>query len=172
MKIIFSLFLSFVILTSCNNKSPDKNISQAELSEKLTKMNMLLVENESKKIDNFIRRRTFKTTRTGTGLRYEIYEHGKGEKPSFRSEVEINYDVYLLGGDLCYSSDTTGPIKLMLGIGEQVSGLEEGLMLMVPGDKARLILPAHLAYGMNGDAMKIPPASALYFDVELLKVIK
>ena len=160
MKIIFSLFLSFVILTSCNNKSPDKNISQAELSEKLTKMNMLLVENESKKIDDFIRRRTFKTTRTGTGLRYEIYEHGKGEKPSFRSEVEINYDVYLLGGDLCYSSDTTGPIKLMLGIGEQVSGLEEGLMLMVPGDKARLILPGYVPHMIHRVLRGLDPRQA------------
>ena len=43
---------------------------------------------------------------------------------------------------------------------------------MIPGDKARLILPAHLAYGMGGDQSKIPPASALFYDVELISVSK
>jgi FKBP-type peptidyl-prolyl cis-trans isomerase len=89
-----------------------------------------------------------------------------------KDEAEIKYRVFLLDGTLCYSSDSAGPVKLRLGVGEQVSGLEEGLMLMVPGDKAHLILPAHLGYGMAGDQVKIPPASALYFDVELVNVTK
>ena len=39
-------------------------------------MNMLRIQNESKKIDEFIVSKNFKTERSGTGLRYEIYEQG------------------------------------------------------------------------------------------------
>ena len=172
MKIILNLFFVLLVLSSCKNNSRDKNNNAADINEKLTKMNMQMVESESKRIDDFIARHSFQTIRTGTGLRYEVYVHGKGDKPAIRNEVEIKYKVFLLDGRMCYSSDSSGPLKLRLGVSEQVRGLEEGLMLMVPGDKAHLILPAHLAYGMTGDQAKIPPASTLYYEVELLNIIK
>ena len=42
---------------------------------------------------------------------------------------------------------------------------------MKAGDKWKIFLPARLAYGPDGtDDGKIPPFSALIFDVELLEV--
>jgi FKBP-type peptidyl-prolyl cis-trans isomerase len=142
------------------------------MDENLRKMNREIVEKESKEVDEFISRHSLEPILTGTGLRYQIYVHGKGRKPSLRDVVEINYKVFLLDGTLCYSTDSSGPVKIHLGIGEQVKGLEEGIMSMVAGDRAHLVVPAHLAYGMTGDRIKIPPSSALYFDVELIQIIK
>ena len=172
MKLYLKYFFIILIAIGCKNNSADKKIDQAEINEKLTKMNRIIVENESKKIEDFIKSHSFQTQMTGTGLRYQIYKHGSGEKPGIRSQVEINYKVFLLDGKLCYSSDSTGAVKIRLGVGEQVRGLEEGIMLMVPGDNAHLILPSHLGFGMTGDQAKIPPGSALYFNVELLKITK
>ena len=172
MKIIFIFLIMGLILFSCKNNVTDKRIDQTDINERLTLMNRKMVENESKKINDFIEAHSFNTTLTGTGLRYQIYKSGKGEKPGINSDVEINYKVFLLDGTLCYSSDSTGPTKIRLGVGDQVRGLEEGILLMLPGDKARLILPSHLAYGMTGDQEKIPPGSALFYEVELLNVIK
>lgn len=172
MKFFFNLLVIVLLSSSCKNNSTDKKIDQSEINEKLTKMNRIMVENESKKIDDFITAHSFQTSMTGTGLRYQIYKHGKGERPAIHTVVEIKYKVFLLDGTLCYSNDSTGPVKIRLGVGEQVRGLEEGIMLMMSGDKAYLILPSHLGYGMTGDQSKIPPASALFYDVELLNVIK
>jgi FKBP-type peptidyl-prolyl cis-trans isomerase len=142
----------------------------ALVNEQLTQMNRKRVEIESREINEFIARHHFNMRQTGTGLRFQIYERGKGVHPATRDEVKIRYKVFLLDGTFCYSTDSLGPVRFTIGINEQVRGLEEGLFLMVPGDKARLIVPAHLGYGMTGDGMHIPPESALYYDVELISI--
>lgn len=169
---VIYIFYFCMIIYSCSNKSPDPVLDQSEINERLTGMNKILVGNESKRIDEFIMRHSFNMQRTGTGLRYQVYHHGTGNKPGFKSIVEINYKIFLLDGTLCYSNDSGPGLKINLGIGEQVHGLEEGLVLMSAGDKARFVIPSHLAYGMQGDQNKIPPSSALFIDVELIKVVQ
>jgi FKBP-type peptidyl-prolyl cis-trans isomerase FkpA len=179
MKIFLNLFFILCLALSCKNNSQENKVTEADINERLTKMNVQMVGEESKKIDEFISRHSMKPERTGTGLRFEIYEHAslpnfkegrqdKGNTPVLHDEVVLNYKIFQLDGTLCYSSDSTGPMKFHLGEGQQVRGLEEAVMMMVPGDKARLVVPSHLAYGISGDEGKIPPASALYYEIELL----
>ena len=157
-------------MTSCENNPKQEKKSLEDINEQLTNMNKKNVAVESKEIDEFIARHFFKTHKTGTGLRYQIYYNGKGKLPVDHDTVTINYKVYLFDGTLCYTTDTTGPVKFILGIGEQIKGLEEGVLLMASGDKARLIVPSHLGYGMQGDMNKVPPSSPLFYDVELLNI--
>ena len=170
MKIFISILIIFCFVSGCKNNSNENKITEDDINVRLTKMNVARVGDESKKIDDFIARRSLKTKQTGTGLRFEISEHGKGATPELHDEIELKYKIFLLDGTLCYSSDSSGTIKFHLGEAEQVRGLEEAVMMMVPGDKARLVIPAHLAYGIAGDEIKIPPASALYYEIEILKV--
>lgn len=171
MKIIYSLII-LSLLFSCKNNSRDKKHEPIDLTEKLKEMNRYMVEKESKKIDDFILAHNFNVTRTGSGLRYEIYRKGRGMKPAPHDTVEVNYKVYLLNENLCYSNVNSPPMQMRLGTGEQITGLEEGLLNMVTGDKAHLVIPSHLAYGRSGDQNKIPPSSALYYDIELVKIVK
>ena len=156
-------------MSSCENY-PKQKKSMEDINEQLTNMNKRNVAGESNEIDEFIARHFFKTQRTGTGLRYQIYKNGKGRHAVDHDTVSINYKVYLFDGSLCYSTDTTGPVKFILGIGEQIKGLEEGILLMASGERARLIVPSHLGYGMQGDMNKVPPSSPLFYDVELLNI--
>jgi FKBP-type peptidyl-prolyl cis-trans isomerase len=48
--------------------------------------------------------------------------------------------------------------------------LHEGIQLLHVGDKAIFILPSHLAHGLLGDEDKIPPHSAVIYDIELLGI--
>jgi len=51
-----------------------------------------------------------------------------------------------------------------------IKGWDEGLQLLQVGDKARLVIPSHLAYGSQGAGGVIPPDATLIFDVELMDV--
>jgi FKBP-type peptidyl-prolyl cis-trans isomerase FkpA len=49
--------------------------------------------------------------------------------------------------------------------------LSEGIQLMKPGGRAKLICPPEIALGKEGNGV-IPPDATLVFDVELLEVKK
>jgi FKBP-type peptidyl-prolyl cis-trans isomerase FkpA len=158
------------LLSSCHHSTQEKQLSDAEIKDRMANVNKIIVHDESKDIEEFIKRHQWKMESTGTGLRYQIYESGKGIKPVANDTVSISYSLYLLDGTLCYTVDEGKPMRFILGKGAQINGLEEGLQLMHEGDKARLVIPSHLAYGINGDGDKIPAGSALYYDVKLIAV--
>ena len=109
-------------------------------------------------------------TKTGSGLRYLIYKKGNGEKAEVGKKVKISYEVRLINGTLIYSSKDTGPKEFIIGKSNAETGLEEALLLMRVGDRAKLIIPSHLAYGLHGDDNKIPKRATLIYDLELLSV--
>lgn len=121
-------------------------------------------------IDDFINRYHWEMTRTETGLRYMIYNAGKGPFVKKGDLVELKYKISLLNGDVVGSSESSSTLSVEIGKRNVVSGLEEGLMFMNKGTHAKLIVPSHLAYGLLGDMAKIPARAALVIDVELCSV--
>ena len=170
------LFLFLLLISvnscflSCHHEQQQQVTSADSLKEHLINANKIMVKDESKEIEDFIIRHNWKMTTTGTGLRYEIYQHGNGRKAEPDKYVTISYSVYLLDGTLCYSYEPSKPLIIALGHNEQTHGLEEGVLKMQEGDKARLIVPYHLGYGVLGDDNKIPGQSSLYYDITLIKV--
>ena len=51
-----------------------------------------------------------------------------------------------------------------------VAFLEEGILLLKEGDRAKFIIPSHLAFGLLGDMKKIPAKAVLVYDIELIKI--
>ncbi|MBL0064166.1 MAG: FKBP-type peptidyl-prolyl cis-trans isomerase [Bacteroidetes bacterium] len=146
----------------------EKPASDAEIQNRLTEVNRLMVRDEAKDIEDFIQRHQFKMTSNGTGLRVQVLVKGNGKTPSIHEEVAMVYSVYLLDGTLCYSAPEAHPLKFHLGEGQQPRGLEDALITLPEGSHARVIVPSHLAFGITGDGDKIPGASALYYEIHLL----
>ncbi|KAH7828460.1 putative FK506-binding protein 2 [Monocercomonoides exilis] len=60
------------------------------------------------------------------------------------------------------------PIKVHLGEGRVIKGLEQGLYDMCVGEKRRITIPSELGYGVKGVRGLIPPNVTLEYDVELI----
>jgi FKBP-type peptidyl-prolyl cis-trans isomerase len=78
--------------------------------------------------------------------------------------------VSLLDGTECYNSDREGPKIFTIGRGGVESGLEEGILLMKEGSRAKFIMPPYLAHGLPGDGKRIPARAIIVYDVELISL--
>jgi peptidyl-prolyl cis-trans isomerase A (cyclophilin A) len=109
--------------------------------------------------------------KTESGLRYQMLQKGKGTKAEKGKTVSVHYKGQLADGTVFDSSyKRNQPIDFALGVGQVISGWDEGIQLLKVGDKARFVIPGDLAYGSAGAGGVIPPDATLVFDVELIDV--
>lgn len=174
------VYASTLLQLSCGNNQ-DKpvqktNIESKEFKEKLINANQMSVKRESDEIDQYVKHKGWNMITTGTGLRYMIIKKGTGElaneDTAFRKFVTVKFNVSLMDGTICYSSDSTGVREFLVGHDDVETGLHEGIQYLHVGDKALFILPSHLAYGLVGDQRKIPPKASVQFDIELISMRK
>ena len=108
---------------------------------------------------------------TASGLRYQILQKGEGKQATKGANVSVHYKGQLLDGTVFDSSyKRKQPIDFQIGVGQVISGWDEGIQLLKVGDKARFVIPSNLAYGSAGAGGVIPPDATLIFDVELVAV--
>mmetsp|Transcript_33734 Transcript_33734/g.55699 ORF Transcript_33734/g.55699 Transcript_33734/m.55699 type:complete len:247 (-) Transcript_33734:421-1161(-) len=125
---------------------------------------------EAEKSDEFLAAAAaeFGAKVTPSGLVFLELEAGTGEYPSPSQAVSVHYTGCFADGKVFDSSLERGkPTEFKLN--QVIGGWAEGLQLMRKGSKARLTIPAKLAYGPLG-TNAIPGNAALQFEVELLDV--
>jgi FKBP-type peptidyl-prolyl cis-trans isomerase len=167
------LFILVSAIVSCNNNEPAKEQpNPSELKESLIYANKEAVVTEAEQIHDFLRRYNWPMSETGSGLRYWIYEDGHGEMVQEGDLIEIQYVVSLLNGDTVYTSVEKGPLVFVPGRAQVISGLEEGILLLKQGDRAKFIIPSHLAFGLIGDQDRIGGKTTLVYDVKVLRIKK
>lgn len=167
---VLILFLCIACGNSHKKNIQTPNPNSKEFQTQLIEANKMYVRKESDEIDQYVRHRGWKMSTTGTGLRYMITQKGTGEPAVLDKFARVNYKVSLMDGTVCYSSDSTGARDFLVGKDNVESGLHEAIQLMHVGDKAKFILPSHLAHGLIGDENKIPPKASVIYDIELLAV--
>lgn len=168
----FILSAILPILFSCNRSGnvPAEAIPSTQ-KESLIKANQHIVQAENEQIDNFIARYGWEMMKTQTGLRYMIYDDASGKRIEKDDKVMLKYAVKLLTGDPVYSSDEDGLLEFVVGKGQTITGMEEAILHLSKGDKARFIIPSYLAYGLVGDGKKISHKATLVYEVEVIEVI-
>jgi FKBP-type peptidyl-prolyl cis-trans isomerase FklB len=104
-----------------------------------------------------------------SGLQYKVIQEGSGATPAATDKVTVHYRGTLTDGtefDSSYSRNKPASFA----VNRVVPGWTEALQLMQEGDKWLLFIPPKLGYAERGAGSKIPPNSALIFEVELLSV--
>ncbi|MBT9393516.1 FKBP-type peptidyl-prolyl cis-trans isomerase [Hymenobacter sp. NST-14] len=118
---------------------------------------------------------------TASGLRYAIRQAGTGPRAQVGSRVTVHYTGFLAADGHIFDTSVQqgGPLKVRAGRRAVIKGFDEALLLLPQGSRARVWIPAALAYGRKGrldpddDAGKrylIPPNTDLIFELEILKV--
>lgn len=105
------------------------------------------------------------------GLKYRVLKEGAGATPTPNDRVEVHYRGQFLDGSEFDSSYKRGQ-PAVFPVTRVIKGWTEALQKMKEGDKWELLISPELAYGKSGMPPVIPPDSTLFFEVELLKVVK
>jgi len=103
--------------------------------------------------------------KTASGLAMKVLVPGKGDHPGPEDKVSVHYTGWTTDGKMFDSSVVRGE-PTSFRVNGVIKGWTEGLQLMSKGEKARLWIPAQLAYGEHPRPGM--PAGMLVFDVELL----
>jgi len=165
-----------LLFVSCNNKKQSGYVAKKKMVTKkspqksLEKVNKYLLKVEDTEIDDYVSRHKWNMETTGSGLRLEIVKKGTGSPIKKGDKVTLKYNTFLIDGTMIYSSVKLGPKVFEVGHGGVETGIEEAVMFLHKGDKAHLILPSFLAFGLNGDGNKIPARAIVIYDVEVVDV--
>jgi len=167
-------FTSLLLLLACAEEEVPVQKDPEWSQEQSIEMMSTFSSAEDQEIDLFLKRHEdWKMTKTGTGLRYMIYQKSDTLDSVFVGDiVTVDFAITLLDGTECYSSTVNGPESFVVEKTDIESGLHEAVKLMCPGDKGKFILPSHIAHGLIGDTDMIPPLTPVVYDMHLLKVEK
>ena len=103
-----------------------------------------------------------------SGLGVKIIAPGDGLSPQLSDRVRLRYTGRLKDGTVFDRSPGDAPVEYALG--QMIPGMVTGISALKPGGRAILYVPPSLGYG-GLKVGKIPPVSALVFDVELVAVV-
>lgn len=96
--------------------------------------------------------------------------------PEYGDTCHMHYKGFLadaLPGALPFDSsyDRNRQFEFRIGMGKVIKGWDEGVKKMSVGEKSLLFVPAHMAYGAQGNG-PVPPNADLKFEVQLLKITR
>jgi peptidyl-prolyl cis-trans isomerase A (cyclophilin A) len=130
------------------------------------------IKTEHMEMEKILKEKYANAQTTGSGLKVMIEKPGDGPGMKPGDNVTFHCTGYLLNGTKFWSSldGAAQPLALPIGTGKLIPGMEEGIMMLKAGGKAKLVIPPNLGYGDAGSPPAIPPKSWLVFDVEVIKV--
>mgnify|MGYP002279014474 CR=1 FL=1 len=164
------LFLA-ALLPSCKGGGKQQQLpfkTKKEYEQTMIESHKLFLQKEKEKIKTYIDSSNYQFTQSGSGLYYAIYEKGGNDTLEGGENALIAYTLSIMNGDTISQTKEGKYFEFTVDFDQVESGLHEGIKLMAVGDRARFILPAHLAHGITGDQMKIPSQATLVYDVKLL----
>ena len=97
---------------------------------------------------------------------------GDGDEAAAGNTVVVHYVgvAHSTGEEFDASYNRGEPLQFRLGVGQVISGWDQGVQGMKVGGRRKLVIPPHLGYGDRGAGGVIKPGETLIFVVDLLDV--
>ena len=97
---------------------------------------------------------------------------GEGEEAGRGDVVDVHYVgvSHSTGEQFDASWDRGEPLRFQLGVGQVITGWDQGVQGMKVGGRRRLEIPPHLGYGARGAGSAIGPNETLIFVCDLVSV--
>ena len=110
-------------------------------------------------------------TKTESRLMYKVLYRGHGKvRPGPNDLIKVHYTGWTSDGSVFYSTLRDNR-PAVLEVNKLIPGWQEGIQLMVKGQRNRLWIPSHLAYGSRPSVLGAP-AGMLCMDMELVDIGK
>ena len=174
MRVISIIISSLCFVFSCTEEKETENHIEKPIEyskEKSIELFKEFTEEEKEEIDNFIyRHKDWDLVSTETGLFYGIYVQGEGETIKTGQTAIVRYEISGLDGEIYYKSDSIATENFKVDKSDIESGIHQGIKFLSKGAKGKFIIPSHLAHGLIGDMDKIPPLTAVIYDIELVDI--
>ncbi|QNN51921.1 FKBP-type peptidyl-prolyl cis-trans isomerase [Nocardioides mesophilus] len=97
---------------------------------------------------------------------------GEGAEAVAGKTVLVHYVgvAHSTGEEFDASYNRGEPLSFRLGVGQVISGWDQGVQGMKVGGRRQLVIPPHLGYGDRGAGGVIKPGETLIFVVDLVDV--
>ena len=97
---------------------------------------------------------------------------GSGAEAKAGDQVLVHYVgvAHSTGEEFDASYNRGAPLDFRLGVGQVISGWDQGVQGMKVGGRRQLVIPPHLGYGERGAGGVIKPGETLIFVVDLVDV--
>ncbi|SFL13599.1 FKBP-type peptidyl-prolyl cis-trans isomerase [Streptomyces pini] len=104
----------------------------------------------------------------------EIKDIWEGDGPVAKAgdTVSVHYVgvAFSTGEEFDASWNRGTPLSFQLGVGQVISGWDQGVQGMKVGGRRQLVIPPHMAYGDRGAGGRIKPGETLVFVCDLVSV--
>lgn len=170
---IIVVFVSVLFLVACEKKvqlPSNKFVQRDSTSKEMIKLNKLLTDVENKDIKSYVDSSSLPFKLSNLGFFYAVTEQGTGTSIETGDKIIVEYEVQTLQGTFCYSYTGKNAKNMIVGKDEHQRGFNNAITILKEGGKGVFIVPSYLAYGMLGDATKIPPRATLVYKVLSVKL--
>lgn len=105
-----------------------------------------------------------------TDLVIEDLTEGDGAEAEAGNTIQAHYVgvAWSTGEEFDSSWNRGEPLEFQVGVGQVISGWDEGILGMRAGGRRKLTIPPQLGYGANGAGSAIGPNETLIFVVDLV----
>ena len=151
-----------------------KKTNAKQLSVFIKLANVYEIDLDKEMVEQFVLKSYLKKTeaKEQTGIYVESIRAGNGKGIDRGSEITIAYKGYFVNG--LEFDNILGKTAFTFTYGSQgqvIKGLEVAIKAMIEGQKSKIIIPSHLAFGEAGSTtLIVPPFTTVIYDLEVVKV--
>jgi len=169
------IIIIFLLFFSCKKyQAPIQNIQDNTSDSFFVDLNKTIIQKEEQLIDSIINASNVSFFRDTTGIRLFMTD------PICALNCPVDGDYVLLGYncvilneiDNILDDSLLDTLSFKIGYSKQMKGLNYAIKLLNIGDKAKIIIPSYLGFGMSGYGKTVPPYSTLLLNVKLLNIKK